>query len=290
MYSNRNLTAQDSTVWLGAEFVLILVASSFSELVVVSSHKTHHSPASENTKQVPVNSSLPTRSFAMPPVAMLDDASNASFSVKEGIMKEPQALDRRKVQRRHSCVAFVGEHTIVEFDKADEEIKEEIWYSKDEYDIIKARNKLIVKMMKTGKFEETDEHSFRGLEHKLKKGFEERRSSKFNSLNAVLTEQDRQYSRGLRSADTIAEEYERVAYTSREAAVQTALKDAEECYVNDPTKLSLVVSDDDVSIISDLDTVFDDENETQQRKMRLRTMFGGLANRKKNKSQRRASM
>lgn len=229
--------------------------------------------------------------FTMPPIAMVDDASIASFSVKEGndeTAKVPHS-PRRMIARRHS-ITFSGENTVHEFDNTGEENREEIWYSKDEYDIIKARNKLIVKMKKTGKFEENEEHSFRGLEHKLKEGFDQRRSNKFNALNAVLEEQDHQYARGLLNADNIAQKYERAVHVARETAFFLALKDAEEtCIRNMSPKSVLVVDDDDFSIVSDLGTVCTED--TVQKKMRLKHLFGGLSSyRKKNKSCRRASM
>lgn len=226
----------------------------------------------------------------MPPVlALTDDASTASFSVQDAKQKQSQ-VPRRAMQRRHS-VDFACSHKIVEFDKADVEDKEEIWYSRDEYDIIKARNRLLVKMKKTGNFEETDEHSFRGLEHKLKEGFSQRRSNKFNALNVVLEEQDRQYSRGLINAENIANKYERVAIDARENAFFLGLRDAEESYSkkNSTTPEAVVDGDDgdDLSTVSDLDTICSED--TQQRRLsvrlRLPSMFSGRSRKKINKAQ-----
>ena len=58
--------------------------------------------------------------------------------VKDGKVIEPPP---RRMSRRHS-VGFQPESTkVVEFDMYDEEIREVFWYSRDEYDILKARNR-----------------------------------------------------------------------------------------------------------------------------------------------------
>jgi hypothetical protein len=105
----------------------------------------------------------------------------------------------------------VPQTSVYEYDGPTEDEQVEVWYSRDEYDIIKARNNLIIKMMKGGTFKESDEHTFRGLEHKLKDGFKRRRANKFNALNAVLEEQDTQFAKGRPDPDSIAEAYRLVA-------------------------------------------------------------------------------
>jgi hypothetical protein len=140
-----------------------------------------------------------------------DELSSSSFSVRDA--KKPEDTGtKHKMRRRHS-VDFIGGHKVLEIDKPHEDSKQDIWYNREEYDIIKARNSLIVKMMKTGSFRESDEHTFRGLEHKLKDGFKQRRSNKFAALNAVLEEQDRQMSRNQSSPTVIADAYRRVSLT-----------------------------------------------------------------------------
>lgn len=72
---------------------------------------------------------------------MLPDelTTTSSFCVKDGKVVEPPP---RRISRRHS-VGFQPESAtkVVEFDMYDEEIREVFWYSRDEYDIIKARNR-----------------------------------------------------------------------------------------------------------------------------------------------------
>jgi hypothetical protein len=155
-----------------------------------------------------------------------DELSSSSFSVRDA--KKPEDTGtKHKMRRRHS-VDFIGGHKVLEIDKPHEDSKQDIWYNREEYDIIKARNSLIVKMMKTGSFRESDEHTFRGLEHKLKDGFKQRRSNKFAALNAVLEEQDRQMSRNQSSPTVIADAYRRVSLNARETAFAIGLRDTEE--------------------------------------------------------------
>ena len=148
----------------------------------------------------------------------------------------------------------------------------------------------IVRMVKTGKFEESDEDSFRGLEHRLSsKSNKDRLDVKFNALNAVLEEQDRQYYNGKKNARKLASKYEREAEMAKGEAVLLALKDAEHI----GGKPVLVVDDvDECSVLSDLDTLADtiaSEDDSYTRRLRLHELFTGLSERKKYKTRRRAS-
>ena len=83
--------------------------------------------------------------------------------------------------------------------------------------------------MKTGQFRE-GEHSFRGLEHKLREGYHQRRANKFNGLNAVLEEQDRQYAMGMTRPEAIAEKYRRVSLNAMETAFVVGMRDFQSSY------------------------------------------------------------
>lgn len=160
----------------------------------------------------------------MPSIPMHDETSTASFSVMES---KPYASVNNPLSSSHR-VEFASSHIVNIFDKVDDDVKHEIWYTIEEYDIIKARNSLIVKMMKTGNFDESEDHSFRGLEHKLKDGYKRRRANKFNGLNSVLEEQDRQYARNIKDESLIADMYKRVTQNSRESSFLLGLKDSEQ--------------------------------------------------------------
>ena len=148
-----------------------------------------------------------------------------------------------KMKRRHSVDFKPAPEQVQNIERLDEGTRTLCWYSRDEYDIIKARNSLIVKMMKTGHFRESDEHSFRGLEHKLKEGFKQRRANKFNALNAVLEEQDRQMAIGVVEPEAIAQKYRRVSLNAAETAFVIGVRDAEESLSYRPATQTQVVED-----------------------------------------------
>lgn len=169
---------------------------------------------------------------------MHDDISTASFSVKDS---KPYAAAENPVSSSYR-VQFDLNQPIHKYEKVDDEIRHEIWYTTEEYDIIKARNSLIVKMMKAGNFNESEDHSFRGLEHKLKEGYHQRRSNKFNGLNAVLEEQDRQYVRKFKDAIIIAELYRKVTQNARESAFLQGLRDSEQSYSFNTTQKAYLMT------------------------------------------------
>ena len=215
-----------------------------------------------------------------------DDFSAASFSVSACTSVKPSCLAKKGARRRHSLT--FGDNNVYEIDRADDASHDDIWYSKEEYEIIKARNRVLVKMKRSGKFEESDEHSFRGLEHKLKDGSEKRKTFKFDALNAVLEEQDRQYNRGLRNSDDIARLYRKTAIAAQETAIVVALKDAEAVVAREIVVDVDDYDDDDASVVSDLQTISSDD--TQEKKTRLRHLFNGISQMKTRNSHRRASM
>ena len=77
---------------------------------------------------------------------MLPDelTATSSFNVKDGKHPEddPTHLMRGRGISRSRSVGFnEADLKIIEFDMHDEEVREMFWYSRDEYDIIKARNR-----------------------------------------------------------------------------------------------------------------------------------------------------
>ena len=75
---------------------------------------------------------------------MLPDelTTTSSFNIhQDGKLGEPPPRKGR-MSRRHS-VGFKPDTDmqVVEFDVYDEEVRDMFWYSRDEYDIIKARNR-----------------------------------------------------------------------------------------------------------------------------------------------------
>ena len=140
-------------------------------------------------------------------------------------------------ETKYKAVGFVEEeHKTVEVEHMDDLPAEFIWYSREEYDEIKGRNSQIVKLIKCGEFEENDQYSCRGLEHKLKEVFRQRRANKFNALNAVLEEQDRQINRGIIDPHLISAAYQTVSVRCQESANTIALRDYRFSLNYDPNK------------------------------------------------------
>jgi hypothetical protein len=218
----------------------------------------------------------------MNPTDIHDEKSSSSFNVKDD--KKPEVNGGTKPKMRRRRVDFKNGHEILEIDKAEEDTKQEIWYSMDEYETIRARNSLIVKMMKTGSFIESEEHSFRGLEHKLRDGFKQRRSNKFAALNAVLEEQDRQFNRNLRNPEIIAASYRRVSLNAKETAFLIGQRDTEVSLtfeavaIGDITGTTINVDPsenaDDEDDLTDIDTVCSEES---QKRNRLRRIFSNVS-------------
>lgn len=104
-------------------------------------------------------------------------------------------------------------------------------------------------------------------------------------------EQDRQYARGLKDDSNIAQKYERVAMTAKENAFFLGLKDHEQSLVYQPVVVHGDGDDnDDYSAVSDLASQCSED--TQTKKARLRGIFSGISQRKKEmmRMRRRASM
>ena len=214
----------------------------------------------------------------MPPVAQLDDISTASFSVG-GLSKDSSEGTGRRVQRRRS-VGFSGEAVVVhEVDKVSNEIQHDVWFTKDEYDIIKARNSLIVKMKKAGQFKESEDHTFRGLEHKLKSGFKARRAAKYNALNAVLEAQEHQIRKGEDFPELIREAYLEIAKQARELALEIGEQDAFSARGVIPSPHANPACEEETKEASDCEPDNDDNTITSEasqmiRKRAIQRVFG----------------
>lgn len=249
---------------------------------------------SHNRKLNPNHLLAPTLA-TMPPIAVVTDdhSTNSSFSVKDSSLVKPTII---RINR--STVDFEDEPVVHEFEGIDDDNFADVWYCREDFDIIRSRNSLIVKMMKAGSFEESEEHSFRGLEHKLKAGFKQRRENKFNALNAVLEEQDRQFHRGLNNPDAIAQIYMQAALLAKESAYMLAIRDVEESYSfrGHPVRPDMLgdfiqngnaqtEDGDDETVVeddTDMDTVCSESSKKKKKKSRFRRLFSKSSKSSKN--------
>jgi hypothetical protein len=195
----------------------------------------------------------------MPPAAPLfDEMTSSSFNKNDLYFLEPKkVVERPMLKRAKPRVVFHERVKIVQFEKLNEYTRGLIWYCKDEYDIIRARNSLIVKMTKSGSMVESDEHSFRGLEHKLKEGYIVRRDNKLRAVSAVMTEQERQREAGLRDLEMLAESSRRVTQPARERAFRMGLEDYKESSAYSPQPFQDDSSESTFAHTKDCDRVYD---------------------------------
>lgn len=153
----------------------------------------------------------------MPSIVYQDEQSLASSFSVDGATKENLCFSRREVPKQRR-VGFVETVAVTEFKMYSLSMHEHIWYSKDDYDMIKTRNSFVVSMVKQGTFQESEKHSFRGLEYKLREGYKQRKWNKINSIIAVLDEQDKQSSQNTRNPEAIADSYQVATRSARESA------------------------------------------------------------------------
>lgn len=146
-------------------------------------------------------------------------------------------------------------------------------------------------MMKRGTFQESEEESVRGLEHRLREGQRERDDNKFGAMNAVLFEQEKQHTRGKKNTEKIAHKYECAAEKAKDSAVSMALLDAASSYnLEQGAPLVVVADGDQDSVVSDIDSVLGESDDWYEKKMKLQSMFQGLSVKKKDRQFRRASV
>jgi hypothetical protein len=158
-------------------------------------------------------------------IAYQDERSvGSSFTVDKAVKESLLSTKCDPSQPRR--VRFVDTVAVAEFKKYPISMHELIWYTQDDYDMIKARNSFILSMVKQGTFKESDKHSFRGLEYKLREGYKQRKWNKITSILAVLDEQEQQLSQNTRNPEAIADVYRDAAESAKESARINGEKDS----------------------------------------------------------------
>jgi len=158
----------------------------------------------------------------MPPYTIpTDDKLAMSLS------SEDSFLDRDKLSVHFDRRGIVV-HSV---ERYEEVVPGQIWYSKDDYRSIKTRDNLIVRLMAAKSFQESSEHTFRGLEcRKLNGKFDNRHAQQ--ASQAVLHEQRQQASRGIRSPEQIARMYISLSRVAKQNAALIAQRDAEYVFLS----------------------------------------------------------
>jgi hypothetical protein len=104
-----------------------------------------------------------------------------------------------------------------------------VWYEKKDFIEIKQRIALTLRIMSHGGQPniDTEEHCSRGLEYRTKDGASVRRENKFNALNAVLDEQDRQRELRIHNDALLCQIYVLENRFSRLTALRLGIRDEE---------------------------------------------------------------
>ena len=104
-----------------------------------------------------------------------------------GVLKHEHTTKARLVAR---SVSFDPKTTVFLIPHVDEFTNDDrrmIWFEDYEYKQIKENNKILCKMMKSGKYEEDDQYCYRGLEFKTTEGARKRRIAKASAAIAVFS-------------------------------------------------------------------------------------------------------
>lgn len=118
---------------------------------------------------------------------------------------------------------------IENLEQISEEERSMIWFSREEFNVIKNNyQEIILKMRNKELLRDTDEHCTRGLECRSKAGSKRRRDTQVNGLLAVLGEQERQQQDGLEEPETLAVMYRQFSYHSQQAATNMGRRDEHE--------------------------------------------------------------
>jgi hypothetical protein len=139
-------------------------------------------------------------------------------------------------------------------DYSDEEIGD-IWFCQADFVNMKKAFARTVKLVSQGVYQGDDEDQCaRGLEYRGRSGALARRENKANGLDAVLDEQDRQYSLGIVDDELIRKAFVNSNIHCRLASLKMGIKDHEEAF--------LIHEDGDAQLFDDEldeDSAFSDE-------------------------------
>ena len=101
-----------------------------------------------------------------------------------------------------------------------------VWYSNNEFDRMKQEIKIMVNFMEIGTQLASNKESFRGLEHRTRKGAWAKFHCKKIAYSSVLDEQDIQWETGVSDCDAIALVYMEHSVICRDTALRLGRQDA----------------------------------------------------------------
>ena len=194
---------------------------------------------------MPVATRLPQHKFLQP------EGLTTTENVKKAIKSAPKTVERRRVHFKET----VSVRPITHVDNIPDEEIAAVWFSKKDFEDIKKSIATTLRLIAYGEFQGDDEtHCVRGLEFRTRAGALERRENKWNCLNAVLDEQDRQKELGINNDKLLSQIYITENRLSRQASLKHGLHDQLEAMELHSTP---IVDNDDEMVDSSDDS--DDE-------------------------------
>jgi hypothetical protein len=130
---------------------------------------------------------------------------------KSNIKSSLTILNSSRTEQRRRNVAFkdtVSVRPITHVKDLSEEMIRTIWYNKKDFEDMKKSFASTVRIMsQIDPNIDNEEHCSRGLEYRTRVGANARRENKWNALNAVLDEQDRQQEMGVSNEKLLCQLY-----------------------------------------------------------------------------------
>jgi hypothetical protein len=191
----------------------------------------------------------------------------ASFTVPPPLASSSQQQQNNTGQqrKRYRLVRFNSENICQvvgevpsRSDLGEEDFQNILWYTKDEFKAMKKDFIPIIKKLVKKLPLDDDEEEARGLEHKTPKGSKLRQQNRYQAMDAVLSEQERQWERGRSDDDYIAQIYRQSSAHCQMNAYLIGQRDAE------AAAAAVAMGEDEVVVeqVQKEETDTEDNNET----------------------------
>jgi hypothetical protein len=191
---------------------------------------------------------MPVANFRHPQLLQPESFSRSSFVKSSVKTAEPVKKVKKSERRRVQFKDTVSVRPIRHVNNISEEEIKDVWYCRRDFQYMKAAFALTVKMITLGLYEgDCEEHCARGLEYRTLAGALRRRESKWDALNAVLDEQDRQRELGIIDGEIIRRVFLQENTHCRLASLETGIQDQDEARFLDMED----IESDDASISAD---------------------------------------
>jgi hypothetical protein len=151
---------------------------------------------------------------------------------------EKRSAVRRNPRRKLVFNQVVNVRPIKHLDNMSDEEVNAIWFSREDFEDMKDSYAETVRMISKGAFKgDDDEHCARGLEYRTREGAFKRKTNKWNALQAVLDEQDRQQRLGINDDELLREAYVEENLHCRLAALELGIQDQDDALAEYETEV-----------------------------------------------------